>query len=399
MPSYLLAALRAHWNAIAVRLPALATRCAASALFALLACGAAHAQGSVPLITVATDQSPLNLSDQFGIPVSTAINQAGDFAFVGNGDTALFLRPAGAPSATRLLQIYDEAPGFPGSQISSIWPEIGLNASRVLLFAVRFTGADKLPHSALLSYDGTNYHTLVTSDQPAPGGNGANYGLELVPGSIDDSGDVDFVAVSLVISTVPPIPISLYILPAGATTAVRIVGPGDQPPPACTWCSGSASSLGTFFAGVPAGSAVFSSSALVPSIPPLNARGQVLLSLWGGLFIGAKDGRLSLVPMAASGLCAPPPPPSTTTVLPAFGASPFLNNAGAVAFSNPPNSTSAAICVVPADATQGASVSAAVSSGDPAPAGVGAGRSNRPSPWDLTIPEISFTKRRFRGAA
>src|SRR5258708_22577485 len=100
----------------------------------------AYAQGGVRLVTVATDQSSLNLSTQFGVPAGTAINQAGDFAFVGNGETALFLRAAGASSATRLLQIYDEAPGFPGSQIASISPQMSLNASRVLLFGVRFAG-------------------------------------------------------------------------------------------------------------------------------------------------------------------------------------------------------------------------------------------------------------------
>src|SRR6266851_8878356 len=72
-----------------------------------LSSASARAQGGVPLVTVATDQSSLNLSNQFGVPSGTAINQAGDFAFVGNGDTALFIRAAGAPSVTRLLQIYD----------------------------------------------------------------------------------------------------------------------------------------------------------------------------------------------------------------------------------------------------------------------------------------------------
>src|SRR5882672_10333524 len=84
----------------------------------------AHAQGGVPLVTVATDQSPLNLSNQFGVPAGTAINQAGDFAFVGNGDSALFLRAAGAAAATRLLQIDDEVPGFPGSQLLTILPQL-----------------------------------------------------------------------------------------------------------------------------------------------------------------------------------------------------------------------------------------------------------------------------------
>src|ERR1700693_1271526 len=121
----------------------------------LLFSSAAHAQGGVPLVTVATDQSSLNLSNQFGVPAGTAINQAGDFAFVGNRDSALFLRDARASAATRLLQIDDEVPGFPGSQILSFLPELGINSSRSLLFGVWYTSGDTEPHSALLMHDGT----------------------------------------------------------------------------------------------------------------------------------------------------------------------------------------------------------------------------------------------------
>src|SRR5579864_7081385 len=113
--------------------------------FALMFSSTAHAQGGVPLVTVATDQSSLNLSNQFGAPAGTAINQAGDFAFVGNGDTALFMRAAGASAATRLLQIDDEVPGFPGSQILSFSPNLGINSSRSLFFGVTFKGGDNEP--------------------------------------------------------------------------------------------------------------------------------------------------------------------------------------------------------------------------------------------------------------
>src|SRR5690349_13151040 len=162
-----------------------ANSCIILTAFILLLCQSAHAQGGVPLVTVATDQSSLNLSNQFGIPASTAINQSGDFAFVGNGGSALFFRAAGAAVATRLLQIDDEVPGFPGSQIVSILPELSLNSSRSLFFGVRFNGGDTEFHTALLTYDGTNYHTVVSSDGIVPGSNGgATYGINLVPGSI-----------------------------------------------------------------------------------------------------------------------------------------------------------------------------------------------------------------------
>ena len=70
--------------------------CLVASGFALLLSSPAHAQGGVPLVTVATDQTPLPLSEQFGIPAGSAIDQAGDFAFVGNGGNALFFRLAGS---------------------------------------------------------------------------------------------------------------------------------------------------------------------------------------------------------------------------------------------------------------------------------------------------------------
>jgi hypothetical protein len=332
----------------------LANSCIPLMGLALLFSSAAHAQGGVPLVTVATDQTSLNLSNQFGVPAGTAINQAGDFAFVGNGDTALFLRAAGASAATRLLQIDDEVPGFPGSQIQILLPELGLNSSRSLLFGVRFTGGDHLPHAALLAYDGTNYHTVVTSDAVAPGSNGAAYGLNLVPGGIDDSGDIDFSAVPIGINAN-----TFYIFPSGAA-AVRIVGMNDTPPPACTWCVTSSGSIGSFFPGVPVGAVILGSS----FVPGLNKQGQVLLSLWGGLFIGSKEGGFTLVPMASAGACSP----QSTGTNPVSAVSGFLNDNGVVAYMNPSSSGSAAICVAPAG---GGSPSPAITAADPAPASVG----------------------------
>jgi Big-like domain-containing protein len=323
------------------------------------------AQGGVPLVTVATDQSSLNLSNQFGVPTGTAVNQAGDFAFVGSGDAALFLRPAGTNSATRLLQIYDEAPGFPGSQILMFLPELSMNSSRVLLFAVRFTGADNFAHAALLTYDGANYHTMATSDGTAPGSNGAAYGLDLIPGSIDDSGDINFAAVPIGVNAA-----TYYIVPSGGQ-AERIVGLNDTPPAACTWCVAPGGSGGGFFPGLPVGSVILVG---VSFVPPLNAQGQMLLSLWGALFIGGKTGSFSLVPMAATGACSPQTivtGTGSTTVPELTG---FLNDSGTVAFTNPSNTGAGAICVV----ATGAAIADVIDSTSSAPASAGGGTLTSP---------------------
>src|SRR5215469_11371561 len=135
---------------------------AAVAACALLFVSLACAQGSVPLVTVATDQSSLNLSNQFGVPAGTAINQAGDFAFVGHGGTALFFRAAGSAAAIRVLQVGDAVPGVAGSRIGTFLPTTALNASKVLLFDVRFNVAgDGEFHAALVTYDGTSVKVLV----------------------------------------------------------------------------------------------------------------------------------------------------------------------------------------------------------------------------------------------
>ena len=336
----------------------MANSCAALIGLAVFLSSPAYGQTAVPLVTVATDQSPLNLSNQFGVPTATAVNQAGDFAFIGSGGTALFLRAAGASAATRLLQIDDELPGFPGSRTLAFFPELGIDSSRTLLFGVRFTGGDNEPHSALLTYDGTNFHTVVSSDGIAPGSGGAPYGIDLVPGSLDDSGDISFAAIPTGINAT-----TFYIFPAGAAQAVRVAGLNDTPPAGCTWC-GVASSNGSFFTGVPLAGVILGNS----FVPRLNAKGQMLLSLWGGLFIGSNGGGISLVPMATTGACSPQPVATGTGLIPVIGITGFLNNNGVVAFTNQTSTGSAAICVVTPGAAQ---PTAAVTAADSAPASMG----------------------------
>jgi hypothetical protein len=345
--------------------------CLVATGLALLLCSPAHAQGGVPLVTVATDQTPLPLSDQFGIPAGSAINQAGDFAFVGNGGNALFLRPAGSSMATRLLQVGDEIPGITGSHVSSFSAVVGLNSSKILLFGVAFSLSGEVPREALLTYDGLNYHVVVSSTDIAPAPELVPYG-SLTPGSINDEGDVNFAAFLVEKPT-----IAFYIIPSGKPV-VRVVGLADSIPAAilaaCTWCSPTSGPLGGFFGGIPTSSGILVGGAF--RVPPLNAKGQMVISLWGGLFIGSKDLPLSLVALATSGPCGPPAPPSGGTIT--GGPVPFsllegtLNNLGAVAFvdiqaSNTFNSPpiSSALCFVPAG---GAAALTVEKSGDPAPA-------------------------------
>jgi len=344
--------------------------CAAFAAILVLFSATAQAQGEVPLIPVATDQSALSLSNQFGIPAGSAINQAGDFAFVGNGDTALFLRVAGPSVATRLLQIDDELPNFPGSQIQSISPQLGINSSRTIFFGARFTGADGLTHSALMTYAGMTYRTVLTSDSFLPDSNSDTFGINLFPGSIDDSGDVNFAGEPPGTSS-----FAYYIAPAGFAKVFRIAGTADTPPVSCTWCNATGSSLITFLPGGPVSAQLFVGN-FSGYVPKLNAQGQMLLGLWGGLFVGGRDGSFTLVPMAGSGACSPQASNVILSSNASQGGTAFLNNNGMVIFTNQMNSGSAAICeVLPGPAGVAFQVpTAVISTGDAAPASAGGGK-------------------------
>jgi hypothetical protein len=350
----------------------LAKPCVAVLGLVFIFCSTGYAQGGVPLVTVATDQTSLDLSNQFGVPAATAINQNGDFTFVGHGDTALFLRAAGAASATRALQTGDAVPGVSGSRISYFWPTVALNASRLLLFEAIYDLGDGEFRESLMTYDGANFKILVSSDDIAPGSGGATYGGSLRIGGINDHGDVSFSTLALnttITSTGTQVTevSTFYILPSGATTAVRVAGTNDPPPPACTWCS------------VPTGPSI-PGNPFALFAPPINSAGQILISFAGGLFIGSKDG-LIVVPLASSGSCGPPATPSTSGGF--FGGTPtssvlvsstpaaFLNNAGAVAFMDLTASagvSTTAICIAPAG---GAPPTVAVASASSAPTSLG----------------------------
>jgi len=129
-----------------------------------------------------------------GLPAATAINQSGDFAFIGNGSNALFFRASGASSTTLLLQMGDQVPGFAGVSFYRFLPVWASTQQDLLLFGVNFNLPDGLPHAAILTYDGSSYIRWFLPVILRRGPNGASYGTNLLPGSVNDSGDVNFAA-------------------------------------------------------------------------------------------------------------------------------------------------------------------------------------------------------------
>jgi len=212
--------------------------CTRRVLFALIAwlggllllSPAAQAQGNVPISAIATDQSSFNLSNKFGAPVGASLNERGDYAFIGSGGFALFLRRAGSSTAERLLQIRDPVPGFSGSRLTSVdLLATSLNSAGHVAFTVSFGLSDGFVHSAILIYDGANYRTVVFSDDVAPGSGGQNYGTVSIFG-FNENDEVAFTAEVLPLGpTTTSLAPTIYIAPDGGSP-VRIAGPGDPAP-------------------------------------------------------------------------------------------------------------------------------------------------------------------------
>jgi hypothetical protein len=308
----------------------------------LLCCGALRAQGGVPLKTVVTDQTPLNLSNYFGVPAATAIDQTGDLAFIGEGDGALFVRAAGGTSASRLLQIGDPVPGIAGSQIISFSTTI-FESQAGILFGVSFNLSDGFVHQAVLTVTGgSNYTTVATDTQVAPASSGRNYGAPLQPVGIDDAGDVAFSSRMSLVET------TIFMAPAGST-ATRIVGIGDQIPNTTT------PPLIVSFPITPtnlnaSGELVFTTSEL--GVVAANKNGQVAAVTYSGAAQGVVGGG-----------CAP------GYVFAA--ASPVINDSGIVAFIQQEDQvgflTADGLCYT----TIGSAPAAAALPGGNAPASIG----------------------------
>lgn len=186
-----------------------------------------EAQGQTQLVPLVTDQTPLALSSSFGVPVSAIVNQDGDYAFLGTVGSAVFFRRAGAAAPVRVMQTGDEVPGFPGSRVD-FFQTLGLNNSGLLAFNSVFYQANGVRQAIILTFDGTSLQRIVTSNDPAPGGGGANFENFALIGP-NDSGDVAFSA-----TLAPPLPVlpaqtTLYITPAGGMP-VRVAGLGDTAP-------------------------------------------------------------------------------------------------------------------------------------------------------------------------
>lgn len=188
----------------------------------------ARAQEPTQLVPLTTDQTPVPVSNQFGVALNSFVNQAGDHLFLGRGSSALFSRPAGASAPTRVFQMGDEVPGFAGSRSDLIFNP-RLNNAGLIAFRLDFFEANGVAQGVIFTFDGTSLQQIVSGADLAPGGGGAKFerGLALV--GLNDSGDIAFVAPLVNTATNLPPQTTLCIIPEGGSPT-RIAGLGDSAP-------------------------------------------------------------------------------------------------------------------------------------------------------------------------
>lgn len=186
------------------------------------------AQAQTQLVPLVTDQTPLALSNQFGVPFLSLLNQAGDYAFLGRTGGALFSRPAGASAPVRVFQMADEVPGWPGSR-SEVLTQARLNNSGLLAFRVDLFLTDGTAHNVIFTYDESSLQQIVASTDLAPGGGGAKFERAINLFGLNDSGTLCFTAPLVPVSSGLPAQTTAYIVPNGGAP-IRLVGLGDTAP-------------------------------------------------------------------------------------------------------------------------------------------------------------------------
>jgi hypothetical protein len=311
----------------------------------LIAVVVATAQTPPTVRALVTDQTSLGLPNNFGPPSYQAINQAGDFVFTSDGEDALFLRKAGSPAAVRLFQMGEPIPGFSGS-LADIISTVKINSSGVIAVRVEFYTDRTM--GAILTYNGSTFHTIACSTDVAPGTGGAVFGRTLTLIGINDAGDVAFtssLANAPSINTSLALP-TLFIAPAGGAP-VRLIGKGDAGP-------GTGGTLAS------------------PGARSLNNRGEVVFASaisggngGNGIFVASTAGVRKVV---ATGDAFPG---GTTFAAPGTATS-LLNNSGDVVFGPASNTTgSATNAIFLQPAANPGSIVRLVGAGDAAPADIG----------------------------
>jgi hypothetical protein len=207
------------------------TRCFCSEMLmsVLVLVYSAPAVSQSKLVPLVTDQNSLQLSKYFATAGPEVINQRGDYAFIGGGNSSVFLRLAGQGAPVLVFQKGDEVPGIAGSRVDLI-NGVMLNDSGLLAFKLEFAPQTGELQGAILTYDGSSIRLIVSGMDEAPGTNGAHFERNIVMAGLNNNGDVALTAplVPSWLTTAKGVPAqtTLFIVPSGGEP-VRLAGPGD----------------------------------------------------------------------------------------------------------------------------------------------------------------------------
>src|SRR5262249_58906475 len=171
-------------------------RCIALLASIAAQCTSVHVHAA-ELVPALTDLAPLDLPTTFGsagtFNIAADLNQAGDYVFSTRGQSAVFLRPAGAAAPLRVVQQGDEVPGYPGSRMDIV-AGMRINNTGLIVFRLGFSVITGESQGALLAYDGSAVTTVAFGGDPAPGTGGARDCLWFTHTGRNDARDDTLVA-------------------------------------------------------------------------------------------------------------------------------------------------------------------------------------------------------------
>ena len=180
--------------------------------------------GASQLVPLVTNLDPLPVSTKYDIAsIGGVLNQSGDYLFANS--TGLFLRRAGASTATRVWQMGMSAPGYPGSR-SDIISTPRINSSGLVAFRIELAMTTGEIHGTVITWDGSTATVIANGSQVAPGSGGSRYERNLLLAGLNDAGDLLMTAPLTSTGTAQT---ALFLAHAGQAP-VRLIGVGDAAP-------------------------------------------------------------------------------------------------------------------------------------------------------------------------
>ena len=133
--------------------------------FAHVSYGAPRQAAALPIVT---EQNGTTLSDKFFAQNAIGIKANGD-VFMGSGSVVLFYWEAATGTKTRLLQVNDPMPGYPGSVIKVAGAPMQVNSAGHAAMVVSWAAAGVKNPAGVFVYNGSQYQKVALAGESAPG--------------------------------------------------------------------------------------------------------------------------------------------------------------------------------------------------------------------------------------